>query len=243
MRLNGQTYDRVWSLGQWCVTALLLKKAGLRSASGPVDWNGPVPGIVNDVALYVGHVLTRFANFFRKENLRRVGENAAEGKIHYDDIAGGLNSRHDFGVQEPFDAAYARARAKYDRRIARFLAQLEVPGKYLFVHCLGEGRADRTATLAAWARFRTRYPASRLDLLVFETEPRAAVLRWDRPVEGVSFVTGDFYDPTRHDAVIGNERLFLSVLRKVGVRGKFRNLVWQRIHSFKRRLSRRRGRR
>lgn len=230
-------YDKVYSLGQWCVSAMTMKKAGLRSETGPVDWNGPVPGIVNDVALYVEIFLTEFANYFKKENIVRVGENVKAGKAYYDDVKGcGIGSRHDFDLGLPFDEMFAKTRVKYDRRIARFLATMKVPGKYLFVHYVGEGHYDRAKTLAAWERFRAKYPESTLDLLVVETELFKKDLSWEKVAPGVDFVVGDFYDQTRYDAVVGNQKLFLSVLKGVRAKGKLKNLLWLQLDALKKKL-------
>ena len=49
------TYDAVCSLGQWCATAMLMKKLGLRSWSGPFDW---FLGRSADVAQYVDLIMT-----------------------------------------------------------------------------------------------------------------------------------------------------------------------------------------
>ena len=52
--------------------------------------------------------------------------------------------------------------------------------------------------------------------------------------------TGDFYDPPRYDVVRGNKKLAKSVLRRVHMRGRWKNLLRLQIESIKRRLCRRR---
>ena len=59
---------------------------------------------------------------------------------------------------------------------------------------------------------------------------------------GVVIATGDFYDQSRYDAVRGNKVLALSVLGRVRMRGRWRNLLRLRLESVKRRLCRRRPR-
>lgn len=233
-----KTYDRVYSLGQWCATAICLKKLGLRSASGPFDWTGPNVRLPK----YLELLRTGFIDFMRKENLRFVEEAPAEGKVHYVDAATGFRSHHEFRIGVPFDAMYDAFRATLDRRIARLLADLSSRRRVLFVHYLGEGHYARADVAADMARLRARFPLAEIDLLVLETETSAPGLAWEEPAPGVRFVVGDFYDRARHDEVMGNEPLCRQALGGIRLRGRLKNLLRLKAQSARRRLARAFGR-
>ena len=237
MRRFPKTYDAVVSIGQWCATAICMKKLGLRSASGPFDW---LFGGGERVESYVGLMLSGFSGFFLRDNLRKVREDPAEGAEVYVDVVQGWEFRHDFRMGVRFEENYAKSRARFDRRINRFLGTLRSGGSVMLVHWLGEGRYRREDVVEAMRRLRAAYPSTTIDLVVLETEPHADGVAYEEPEHGVTFAVGDFYDPRRFDAVAGNQRLVMSVLGQVRLRGRWRNLVRLRLESLCRRLRRRR---
>ena len=232
-------YDGVVSLGQWCATAMALKKLGLRSASGPFDWLGAGRPIQE----YVGLLTTAFDGFLQKGNLEKVGEDKASGRVYYMDRGTSFEFRHDFDAGHPLDEAYARVRAKYDRRIARLLTALRGGGRFLLVHYRGSGRYADAELVEAMTALRAHFPAATLDLLVLETDATLKGLFSYSPAPGIVRTFGDFYDLARFNPVMGNEPLLLSALREIRLRGRWRNLLRMRVESFRRRLFRRFGRR
>ncbi len=232
-------YDAVISLGQWCATAMALKKLGLRSASGPFDWVGPKQPIQDYVAL----MTSGFDGFLQKANLERFGEDKTSGHAFYMDSGTSFQFRHDFDAALPLEAAFARVRARYDRRIARLFAAMRGAGRLLFVHYCGMRLYSDGELREAMETLRAHFPAATLDLLVLESDPSVKGLCSYAPSSGIVRTFGDFYDPARHNPVMGNEPLVLSVLRRIPLRGRWRNLLRLRVESFKRRLSRFRGKR
>lgn len=233
-----KTYDRVYSLGQWCATAIYLKKLGLRSVSGPFDWTGPNERLPK----YFELMRTGFRGFMQKVNLRFMEEAPTEGTVHYVDAATGFQTHHEFRIGVPFDAMYDAFRTMLDRRIARFLADLASGRRVLLVHYLGEGHYPRAEIVAEMARLRAQFPQTAIDLLVLETEKFAPGLAWEEPAPGVRLVVGDFYDRARHDEVMGNEPLCRRALGGIRLRGRLRNLAHLKMESVKRRLKRVLGR-
>jgi len=232
-----KTYDCVYSLGQWCIAAMCMKKAGLRSVSGPFDWMGKNVRI----GRYAESLATGFEGMFRPESMQLLEQNHVEGTEHWMDCAQGWQIRHEFKVGVPFEENYANFRAVLDRRIARMLASLRVGGRFLFVHVLGEGHYPREEVVAAVRRLRTAFPSADIDLLVFETELFSKGVAYEEPEKGVVIAVGDFYDQSRYDPVVGNEGLILSVLRRVRMRGRWKNLLrlkWESICKRIRRHSR-----
>lgn len=230
-------YDHVLSLGQWCIAAMCMKKAGLRSVSGPFDWMG------KDVRIgrYAETLATGFEGMFRPENMRLLEQNHAEGTEHWHDCVQGWKIRHEFKVGVPFEENYANFRAVLDRRIARMLALLGAGGRFLFVHVLGEGHYPREEVVAAVRRMRAAFPSADIDLIVFETEPFSNGVAYEEPEKGVVIAVGDFYDQRRYDPVVGNERLILSVLRRVRMHGRWKNLLRLRLESIRKRIRRHLG--
>lgn len=233
-----KTYDRVYSLGQWCATAIYLKKLGLRSASGPFDWTGPNERLPK----YFELLRTGFRGYMQKANLRFMEEASSEGTVHYLDAATGFQTHHDFRAGVPFDAMFDAFRAMLDRRIARLQSDLASRRRLLLVHYLGEGHYARADIAAEMARLRAQFPLPEIDLLVLETEKSASGLAWEEPAPGVRFVVGDFYDRARHDEVLGNEPLCRRALSGIRLRGRLKNLIRLKAESLKRRLARAFGR-
>ena len=234
----GRTYDAVWSLGQWCATAMAMKKHGLRSASGPFDW---MMGREVPVRTYVNLLTAGFADFFPRDNMRKVCDAPVEGTEHWKDAKLGLEIRHDFKLGVPFETNYANFHARMGRRIARLLERLRSGGRMLFVHWHGEGRYRREEIVADMRRLRAAFPESAIDLLVIETVKFSKGVAYDEPEQGVVFAVGDFYDQSRYDPVTGNEKLIHSVLKRVRMRGRWRNLLRLRWESICKRVRRHAG--
>ena len=178
------------------------------------------------------------SNFMLKENLRENGGCEADKAIYYMDTASGLESRHDFKVGIPFEESYAKFRARLDRRLDRLRTCLRSGGKVLLVHWFGEGRCRRDETVDAIHRLRAAFPDTVIDLLVVETEKFAKDVAYDEAEPGIVFATGDFYDQSRFDPVVGNEKLALSVLGGIRLCGRWRNLLRTKKALIKKRLLR-----
>ena len=108
----------------------------------------------------------------------------------------------------------------------------------MLVHWFGEGRYERDEVVADMRRLRTAFPGTTIDLLVLETEKFAKSVVYEEPEPGVVFAVGDFYDRSRYDAVLGNERLVMSVLGRIKMHGRLRNLLHIRMNSMRKRLRR-----
>ena len=234
MKSLPESYDAVISLGQWCATAIILRKLGLRSASGPFDWLGPNERI----GRYADLIVNGFMGFLEKKSLRKLREDPNEGTEIYVDSVQGWETHHEFKIGVPFEENYARYRVLLDRRIDRLLGTLRSGGRILLVHWFGEGRYERDEVVADMRRLRTAFPGTTIDLLVLETEKFAKSVVYEEPEPGVVFAVGDFYDRSRYDAVLGNERLVMSVLGRIKMHGRWRNLLHIRMNSMRKRLRR-----
>ena len=240
MTVFRKTYDAVVPFGQWCAVAMAMKRCGLRSASGPFDWMGGG----RPIGSYVDMLTTNFAGFFLKENMKKLGDVPGEGTEHWKDTKLGWEIRHEFKAGVSFDENYANFRAQLDRRGARLVARIGSGGRILLVHWRADGHYPLDEVAAAAKRVREAYPSTEIDLLVIETEKFAKGVEYREAADGVVVAVGDFYDPARFHAVVGNEKLAISVLRRIHMRGRWRNLLRGKLVSILRRLcgSRKRSR-
>ena len=128
------TYDSIFSLGELCLASIQLEKNGLRPYAGPIDWMGSYD--LKDVNRLIQN---RFKGFMNHEHL--VVENMASDKLYlvrekYYNIL----SNHDFFTHKntPTDlAAYPEVKAKYDRRVDRFLEKMSTSHRILFIRVGG----------------------------------------------------------------------------------------------------------
>lgn len=236
MKVFENTYDAVYPLGQWCAPTFCIKELGFRSASGPFDWMGG--GC--QIGSYVDMLTTNFAGFFLKESMKKLGDVPGEGTERWKDTKLGWESRHEFKVDIPFDINYENFHALVRRRAERLFGLLRSGRRVLFVHWRAEGRYSPDEVVSAMRRLRAAFPESGIDAIVIQTERSAKGVSYEEPEPGVVIATGDFYDPARYDVVRGNKKLAKSVLRRVRMRGRWKNLLRLQIESIKRRLCRRR---
>lgn len=136
MKLNELkgTYDAIFTLGDLCLAAIQLEKNQLRPYAGVLDWMASYH--LSDV----NRLLTnRFARFMNYENLKIVGA-ASEKLLLVAETEYNVVSNHDFMTQYNTPSqlhAYPEIKAKYDRRIARFLERMEKSKHILFIRTEG----------------------------------------------------------------------------------------------------------
>ncbi|MBD7944190.1 MULTISPECIES: DUF1796 family putative cysteine peptidase [Psychrobacillus] len=134
-------YDAVFSLGDLCLASIQLKKHNLRPFSGVLDWMAsPTLSTVNEL------LENRFIGFMDYDNLRVIGY--ADSNICVSDDAYNLVSNHDFSREKntlEFLGSYLEVMEKYERRIQRFLHQMQTAKRILFVRT--EGTLEDAASL------------------------------------------------------------------------------------------------
>lgn len=219
MKQTSVTYDRVIGFGQYCATAMYLQRHFLRTFSSPLDWlwGGDLP-----LTGYVDLIVSGFRGFLQKENLEPLGKMG----VVYDDLRHDyyrdrgtrLISMHDFATSVPFDRSFAEERAKYDRRIARFLASVRT-GRVLLVYQTRIDHPDDAAVADGLRRLRDRFGNPAIDLLVIEHVEGSAGLSETEPVVGARHVRGPVYNAAL-DALLGDWRLCDSVYGAIRCRGR-----------------------
>jgi len=139
-QLKGE-YDAIFSLGDLCLASIQLKKHNLRPYSGVLDWMASI-----DLSQVNELLENRFIGFLEYDNLRVIGY--ADDFICVSDDGYNLVSNHDFDGEKNtlnYLGGYAEVMEKYERRIQRFLSEMENAKRILFVRT--EGTLEDAAVL------------------------------------------------------------------------------------------------
>lgn len=219
MKPTAVVYDRVIGIGQYCATAMYMQRHFLRTFSSPLDWlwGGDLP-----LTGYVELIVSGFRGFLLKENLEPMGKMG----VVYDDLRHDyyrdrgtrLVSMHDFTAGVPFDRSFAQERAKYDRRISRFLSVVRT-GHVLLVYQTRVDHPDDVAVADGLRRLRETFGNPAIDLLVIEHVEGGAGLSETEPAAGARHVRGPVYNAAL-DAVLGDRRLCDSIYGAIRCRGR-----------------------
>lgn len=114
------------SLGVHCFTAASMSKYGLRGSSGPFDWL-----ITADFRWVLRYMETDFCEFLDLRNLKRWN-NASD---QFTDTQSGFVFLHD--REYPFEEQHGALKRKYEKKISRFLSDIENPTCFIRI-CSGE---------------------------------------------------------------------------------------------------------
>lgn len=215
-------YDFVFGLGYACACSQSLRSAGLQLLSLPWDWvtsDIKTPG--PDLQQRVDIIASGFAWWFEEEDLKFVRKNPESGKDLYINKRTKIIYPHDFPPDIPLHEAYPAIKAKYDRRVKRFLQLLsKATSNILAVYmdaptCLA---ADVETCREAQRRLQALYPRIKVDFLMFALEPGRPFE--ERIVEdlgdGFMRVAFDFRDrrPGKPDYAV-NHGLCASAMREI----------------------------
>lgn len=125
-------YDIVYSIGRDCANSMFLMRRGLRVTSGPFDWLTKA-----DFETRIQLILDEFKNFLNKEDLNLLPEldekNKNRGHVSYANTRTDFYFYHDFPSGISLDESYPEVKEKYERRIKRFLDNLNNKQKVLLV--------------------------------------------------------------------------------------------------------------
>ncbi|MWV46838.1 peptidase [Paenibacillus sp. HJL G12] len=128
------TYDAIFSLGDLCLASMQLEKFDLRPYAGPLDWMATY-----DLANVNRLLRNHFANFMDYNHLiveKRLSDQLYLVRETYYDFL----SNHDFFTHNnfpPYLAAYPEVKAKYDRRVQRFMEKMATARSILFIRTEG----------------------------------------------------------------------------------------------------------
>ena len=124
-------YDYIFSLGPNCVTAVQLKRCGLRKESGPFDW------MFTDHTSGLSRVIqNEFDGYMNLQNLRVEGHDYYRMNYLVKDNRYGLVSAHDFDLKLNPDGillTYPQVIEKIRRRSQRLMERMKSSRRILFV--------------------------------------------------------------------------------------------------------------
>lgn len=196
-------YDFVAAIGHFCGTATYLRRHFLRRASGPLDWNGEAPsGLVGQAEL----IRDDFKSFLKLENLTKLpylGDGHDDEKNdYYRDESTGILLYHDFQAGVPLAETYPKARATYDRRIARFYQMVAESRHTLLVYHTRSEHLTDEKVMAALLILREKL-GEKVDVLVIENVDGMEKVDAREPMPGAYYVRG-FFNKWDVDWLIGD---------------------------------------
>ena len=184
-------YDFAFSLGFCCTCSESLRAEGLQYSSAIFDWVG-----VSDVLQAPRIIASDFRDWFDRDLLDLWDVRIAGGFVTrvYRNRKTGIGFVHDFSNAEPIETHYEAARAKYDRRIARFRAQFVAARRILAVYLEVPKSGCAAAADIAEARrlLASKRPDAEIDLIYMYEDPSAE--KWEIVSEGggVTVVRADY---------------------------------------------------
>lgn len=209
-------YDLAFSLGSSCSVTQALRAVGLQYVSYPFDWVA-TPGLEQSVSILTGG----FRDWLDADALRLVDVRHGVGFMTriYRNEKTGIGFSHEFSDFFRFEESYPKVKAVYDRRIARFLADLKQAKRVLAVYselpirsALPDEQLIRARQTLADA-----YPDAEIDFVYFWPEPGRRQPSVRELAPGLTVVGVDYrkYDDGEITHFIDNSA-FIAYLGSVG---------------------------
>lgn len=219
-------YDHVISFGTTCGCAMHMARHGLRSCSLPLDWMGTfLIGLNGAVDL----VTSGFKDYLLLENLVPY-ESRPEWYI---DQKWKVVSAHDFRKGIPIVEQYGKVMDKVHRRQARLMTFLAEPSKKLVL--FNNGKEDDETILSAVRRLKAAFPEGTTNVVYLRN--RVGFAGFERRDLAPDVVVFDawFHKPEIHIS-LGDIALNDRVFSRIRARGKYLNILKERMATWRRRL-------
>lgn len=192
-----KSYDFIFGLGNACSCTQTLRQAGLQYLSFPFDW--VVMGGEHDLEHRVSFIENGFRGWFEQKDLVKVRSYAEGNKDIYRNTATDTIFNHEFKIGDDLAERFPAVRAKYDRRIVRFLSLLK-SSKTILV--LRMDRPDQDIPTSpdechqALSRLRTLYPQAEFDMILLSMADGIAFAdrRVDDLGDGLTRIAFDYRD-------------------------------------------------
>ena len=191
-------YDLAFSLGRACSCTETLRKAGLQYLSFPWDWIAG-NGSDSDILCRTEIVRNGFKDWLRLEDLVPDSRPGGPGKDRYRNTKTGYSYNHDFPKGVPLEVSYPAVKAKYDRRIMRFLNLLGAAKNVLIV-CIDMPlqKVPTSINDCQKARdvFAEMFPNAKFDFVLFSRDPSRSLAecREETVDEGFTRFSFDYKD-------------------------------------------------
>ncbi len=191
-------YDLAFSLGRACSCTETLRKAGLQYLSFPWDWIAG-NGSDSDILCRTEIVRNGFRDWLRLEDLVPDSRPGGPGKDRYRNTRTGYSYNHDFPKGVPLNESYPAVKAKYDRRVARFLKLLGA-ARSVLIACIDMPLQKVPTSIEdcrkARAAFAEMFPNARFDFVLFSRDPgrSLAECREETLEDGFTRLSFDYKD-------------------------------------------------
>lgn len=162
--ISNRKYDLIFSFGEACLCASILKSLGLRELSSPYDWmyGSTFEGRVN---LF----LNNFKNFLNKENLVFIGQrDNPEPCDIYENTSTNMVFNHDFPLNTPLDDSFYIVKEKYNKRINRLFDKIKTAKKVLIVYMElpdSKDKVDEKKIRESIIKINKKFNTSKIDIL------------------------------------------------------------------------------
>lgn len=212
-------YDIIYSIGYNCACATYLRELKLRLRSGPFDWvYGPT---LKERAELIARDFDGYLNFGRLE--KRETSNL-EHDLYFDALSKTFFV-HDFPPGIPAEKSFPSVKEKYDRRIARFLADIRNSRRALLVYFSIQETTPvttREEILEAKRILDEKFDPAKIDLWVFTHDPETPKNRIEEDLlaPGLRLYHGDIrlaQPRDEMDVLVGRKDLCLPIFRQAGL--------------------------
>ncbi|MCY9694370.1 DUF1796 family putative cysteine peptidase [Paenibacillus alginolyticus] len=196
------SYDAILSLGDLCAPSIQLEKHKLRPYSGVLDWMGSHN--LSDVNRLLRN---RFHGFMELANLKVIGH-ASEKIFLVVDEAYNIASNHDFYVarnKASHLSTYPEVKAKYDRRVARFIEKTSTCKKILFIRT--GGTPDQVVELQSVLSELVKHD---FNVLFVEHTNVSGIVETHWPIPKVCSI-----QLPNHNFLFGNDHLWSQILHDI----------------------------
>ena len=223
-------YDFIFGIGRACACSQALRKAGLQLLSLPWDWLvvHPLNGR-RELPVRLDIMESGFADWLREEDLEFVSPIAATGKDQYRNRRYGIAHPHDFPLGVPLHESYPAAKAKYDRRVARFKRLMAESRTRVLAVCVDTPvapKAEIDECREAQRRLQALYPHVKVDFLLISLEDgRSFANRTTEDLgDGLMRIAFDFKDrrPGKFDFSVELDKL-ATVMKSVASVREYRS--------------------
>ena len=191
--MSVKRYDFAFSMGFCCTCSASLRAEGLQFASTPFDWAG-----FANVLQAPKAIASNFEDWFERDLLDLYDVRMMGGFVTrvYRNRKTGIGFVHDFSNAEPFEdeAHFAAVKARYDKRIARFMGSLRAAKSILAVYLESPryGRTPDSGIEEAQRILRSSLPGAEIDVLYMYEDPEAARWREISQHDGITVVAADY---------------------------------------------------
>lgn len=205
-------YDAIYSLGDLCLAALQLRKNNLRPYAGPLDWMSS-PSLSNVSRL----LKNRFIGYMDKPHLipsgYSTGVDNSEPYICVTDMAYQIVSSHDFKADKNTLsnlATYPEVKAKFGRRIERFLDKLANGKRILFIRT--EGTFGEVLELESVL---SQLVKNEFTILLINHTNTKSIIEKDWPVKNVCAI-----ELPNEEKWEGNDHIWKSIFKGIQIKDK-----------------------